>query len=86
MKREIWYSLEWGDDNENHLHGLTASIENAKNLDDLKQSVKELMGLGFTITGISDGDVRGRKIVSGPLDIFDPAYKAFRCVVRQCDD
>lgn len=53
---------------------------------EMKAAIEEVIGLGFEVRYIEDGEMSAYKAANGPLDIVDPIYGGYRSLVRACDD
>jgi hypothetical protein len=84
MRKKIEYRQYTEDDTKETR--LLIEISSIRTNAEMKSAIDEVIGLGFEIRYIEDGEIGAHKASNNPLDIVDPIYDSYRCLVRACDD
>ena len=53
---------------------------------EMKAAIEEVIGLGFEIRYIEDGEISAYKASNCPIDIVNPIYDSYRSIARACDE
>ena len=84
MRKRIEYISK--DEENGSKNRLWIEIAGIRTNEDMKEFITEVLGLGFEVWRIEEGEIKASKNVDGPLDIVDPKYKSYRALARLCDE
>lgn len=84
MRKKIEYRES--DDDGVKERRLWMEISSIRTAAEMKAAIEEVLGLGFDVWRIEDGEISAYKAAKGPLDIVDPIYESYRSVARLCDE
>lgn len=65
---------------------LLIEISSIRSNAEMKAAIDEVIGLGFEVRYIEDGEISAHKVSNSPLDIVNPIYDSYRSIVRACDE